>query len=48
MKNAVVYSNDDIRELLAKTHDVPVKNVIKNQYSYTVILSKEETAEQSE
>ena len=48
MRNAVVYDPDDIKAILAERHGVDVKDVIKNQYSYTVILDgkaelKEET-----
>lgn len=38
MKNAIVYEADDLKSLLAERHDVPLKNVIRNQYSYTVVL----------
>ncbi len=38
MRNAVVYDPDDIKAILAERHGVDVKDVIKNQYSYTVIL----------
>lgn len=38
MRNAVVYDPDDIKTILAERHGVDVKDVIKNQYSYTVIL----------
>ena len=43
MKKAVHYDADDIKKILAERHNVDVKNVIKNQYSYTVVL--EENAE---
>lgn len=49
MKKAVHYDADDIKEILAKRHNVDQKNVIRNQYSYTVVLEEdveEETAEQ--
>ena len=38
MRNAVVYDADDIKAILAEKHGVDPKNVIRNQYSYTVIL----------
>ena len=41
MKNAVVYSSDDIKRILAEKHGVLTKNVIRNQYSYTVIVEDE-------
>lgn len=43
MKKAVHYDADDIKKILAERHNVDVKNVIRNQYSYTVVL--EENAE---
>lgn len=42
MKNAVHYDVDDIKEILAERHHVSIKNVIKNQYSYTVVLDDDE------
>ena len=44
MRNAVVYDADDIKEMLAQKHGVDPKNVIRNQYSYTVILGDQETS----
>lgn len=38
MRNAVVYEPEDIKKLLAEKHGVDLKDVIKSQYSYTVIL----------
>lgn len=38
MKQAVVYDADDIKTILAEKHGVDPKNVIRNQYSYTVVL----------
>ena len=38
MRNAVVYDPEDIKAILAEKHGVESKNVIRNQYSYTVIL----------
>lgn len=43
MKKAIVIEADDIKQILADKYNVPIKNVIKSQYSYTVIL--EETDE---
>lgn len=40
MKNAYVLDCDEIKEILAEKFHVPVKNVIKSQYSYTVILDE--------
>ena len=42
MKNAIVLDSDDVKKLIAKEYKVDEKNVIKSQYSYTVILEKEE------
>lgn len=42
MKNAVVVEADDIKQILADKYNVPTKNVIKSQYSYTVILEDDE------
>ena len=41
MKNAIVVDANDIKKILAEKFDVPEANVIKAQYSYTVILEKE-------
>lgn len=38
MKKAIVIEADDIKQILADKYNVPIKNVIKPQYSYTVIL----------
>lgn len=38
MKNAVHYDAEDIKKILAERHNVDPKNVIRNQYSYTVVL----------
>lgn len=40
MKNAVVVDANEVRAILAEKFQVPVENVIKSQYSYTVILDK--------
>ncbi len=41
MKKAIHYDADDIKKILAEKHDVDPKNVIRNQYSYTVVLDEE-------
>ena len=41
MKHAIHYDADDIKAILAERHGVDPKNVIRNQYSYTVVLEKE-------
>lgn len=38
MKNAIVIEPNDIKQILADFYKVPVGNVIKSQYTYTVIL----------
>lgn len=48
MKPALHYDAEDIKELLAEKHGVDPKNVIRNQYSYTVVLEKEEPKEENE
>jgi len=40
MKNAIVIDANEVRTILAEKFQVPVENVIKSQYSYTVILDK--------
>lgn len=42
MKKAIVLDQDDIKALIAEKYDIPEKNVIRSQYSYTVILEKED------
>lgn len=42
MKQAVVIDSNEVREILAEKFGVPVENVIKSQYSFTVILEKKE------
>lgn len=43
MKNAVVVDANDIKIILAEKFNVPVENVIKSQYSYTIIAEDTET-----
>ena len=38
MKAAIHYDAEDIKQLLAEKHGVDAKSVIRNQYSYTVVL----------
>ena len=40
MKNAIVLDTNDVKMILAKHFDVPEENVIKSQYTYTVITEK--------
>lgn len=41
MKQAIVVESNDIKSILAKHFGVPESNIVKSQYSYTVILEKE-------
>lgn len=43
MKDAKVLDTNDIKKIIAEKFDVPEENVIKSQYSYTVIIEKDET-----
>lgn len=43
MRPAIVIDADDIKKMLAEKYGVPEKDVIKAQYSYTVILPKDES-----
>ena len=40
MKKAIVLDSNDIKAILAEKFCVPESDVIKSQYSYTVILPK--------
>lgn len=42
MKQAVVVDANDIKKILSEHFNVPENNIIKSQYSYTVILEDEE------
>ena len=42
MKKAVVIEAEDIKQILSDKYNVSTKNVIKSQYSYTVILEEDE------
>lgn len=48
MRNAIVYDPEDIKKLLAEKHGVEPKNIIKSQYSYTVILEPAKEPEKGE
>lgn len=47
MRKAIVVDSNDVKAILAEKFDVPVEDVIKSQYSYTVVLA-EETDEKPE
>lgn len=42
MKPAIVVDANDVKLILAEKYGVPPENVIKSQYSYTVILPEKE------
>lgn len=42
MKEAIVVDANDIKKILAEKFGVPESNVIKSQYSYTVIMEDDE------
>jgi hypothetical protein len=41
MKKAVVLDNDDIKKIIAEHFGVDEKQVIKSQYTYTVVTEEE-------
>ena len=47
MKSAIVYDADDIKAVLAERHGVEPKDVIRNQYSYTVVLDGKDKPDES-
>ena len=42
MRKAIVIDAKEIKKMLAEKFGVPEENVIKSQYTYTVITDKEE------
>lgn len=42
MKNARVIEPVDIKKMLAKRFNVPESNIIKSQYTYTVVFDDED------
>lgn len=46
MRKAIVIDSNDIKKLLAEKYGVSESNVIKSQYSYTVILEADTTTDQ--
>lgn len=42
MKQAIVLDANDIKKILAEKYGVTEKQIIKSQYSYTVVLEDEE------
>ena len=47
MKEAIVIEPNDIKKILAEKFNVPESNIIKSQYSYTVIKESEVTEDDS-
>ena len=45
MKPALVIDSNDIKQIIAEKFGVPIENVIKSQYSYTVIPDEDEAEE---
>lgn len=42
VKKALVIDANDIKKILAEKYDVPENQIIKSQYSYTVVLEEKE------
>lgn len=40
MKNAIVLEQSDIKKMIAEKYQVPESNIIKSQYTYSVILEE--------
>lgn len=47
MKDALVVDANDIKTILAEKFNVPENNIIKSQYSYTVILNRDNKDEET-
>lgn len=47
MRNAIIYDAEDIKAVLAERHGVEPKDVIRNQYSYTVALDGKDKPDES-
>lgn len=43
MKNAIVLDANDVKRLIAEKFGVSEDRVLKSQYSYTVVIEKDET-----
>lgn len=48
MKPAVVLDTNDINKILAEKFGVPEENIVKSQYTYTVITAETEQEEPTE
>lgn len=42
MRKAIVLDSDDIKQIISERYGVEKKNIIKTQYSFTVIFNDEE------
>ena len=45
MKKALVVDANDLKKILSEHFHVPEANVIKSQYSYTVVLDEDQDQE---
>lgn len=43
MKKAIVVDANDVKKILAEHFHVSEENIIKSQYSFTIIIESEET-----
>ena len=48
MQRAILLNANDVKEIIAEKFNVPTKNVIKSQYSFTVIREEDEGGENDE
>lgn len=48
MKKAILIEQADLKKLIAERYNVPEKNVVKNQYSFTVVLEEEAPEDDNE
>ena len=48
MKNAIVLDANDIKKILAEHFGVPETNIIKSQYSYTIVKDEEPQEQEGE
>jgi hypothetical protein len=47
MRSGIVLDANDVRRIIAEHFSVPESNVIKSQYSYTVITEESDKCEES-
>lgn len=48
MKKAIVVDSGDVKKILAEKFNVPEENVIKSQYSFTIIIEDGQNEETNE